>query len=259
MELYRECIGKGSPVLLIHGVLSDHTFFSGVARNLSNHAKVISYDRRGYGENSAVEGMDHSLAAQVEDAYEVLKACADTPAYVVGHSAGANIALGLALKYPEAVKQLVLIESSLAFNPQDAQMLADWRKELAGYAERNQLLKIFLSFQKVTGTKRSEKPAAPAKPQTTQMDRMRKNLKAFVYGDMHQMNAFVPEETLLRNLDIPVTVAVTQYNPDNIFWRTANNDGAYFGWPVVSFPGTHSAIEEDAEAFANKLMEVLQF
>ena len=66
MELYRECIGSGAAVLLIHGALSDHTFFSGVAEYLSKSCKVISYDRKGYGENPLDCQADYSLAAQAE-------------------------------------------------------------------------------------------------------------------------------------------------------------------------------------------------
>lgn len=258
MELYTECAGHGTPVLLIHGVLSDHTFFSGLAQNLSGSCKVISYDRRGYGESPFVSGMDYSLQAQADDACQVLQSFTDEPACVVGHSAGAHIALELAVRHRHAVRKLVLIEPSLAFNPEDARMLAQWRSELRGYAERRQFLKIFSSFQRATGAKRSEKPSPLRKQQPMQMERMRKNLQAFAYGDLQEMDAFAPDEVRLHNLDIPITVAVTQHNPDNIFWSTAVCDGAYFGWPVVSFPGTHSTIEENAEAFAKRVMEVLQ-
>ena len=254
MELYRECIGHGAPVMLIHGVLSDHTFFSGAAKCLSACCKVISYDRRGYGENASADGADYSLDTQAEDAYRVLRSFDDAPACIVGHSAGAHIALALALRYPHAVKKVVLIEPSLAFAADDAKLLADWRSELAQYAARGRLLQIVSSFQRITGAKRSAKPSAPG----VQLDRMRKNLRAFACGDLRELNAFTPPEAELRQLDIPVFVAVTQTEPENVFYRTAIHDSAYFGWPLVSLPGTHASLDEAAEPFAEKLCEILQ-
>lgn len=258
MELYQECIGNGTPVLLIHGVLSDHTFFAGVAHHLSNHCRVISYDRRGYGESPSADGTDHSLGTQAEDAYRVLKRFTDEPACVVGHSAGAHIALELAIRCPQSVKSLVLIEPSLGSHPEDQERLTHWHNELMEYAQRKQLLRIFASFQKITGTKRGEKASASLNPQAAQIDRMRKNLKAFVCGDLQEANSFVPAETQLRQVSVPITVAVTQHNPDNLFFNTAIHDGTHFGWPVVSFPGSHSSIEETSESFAGKLVDVLQ-
>ena len=258
MKLYQECIGHGSPVLLIHGVLSDHTFFSGVAQHLSNHCKVILYDRSGYGESPTVDGADYSLRTQAKEAYQVLKEFTDEPACIVGHSAGAHIALELAIQHPQIVKSLVLIEPSLGSHPEDVQILARWHNELADFVWHKQHLKILTSFQKITGTKRSKKTASSLYSRPVQMDRMRKNLEAFVRGELWEMDTFAPPEALLRQLSVPITVAVTQHNPDNLFFNTAMHDGTYFEWPVVSFPGSHSSIEEHAELFAKQLIELLQ-
>lgn len=257
MNLYCECFGSGTPVLLIHGALSDHTFFSGVAHHLSKCCKVISYDRRGYGENPPVNQADCSLAVQADDACQVLSSFANEPACVVGHSLGANIALELAIQYPHLVKKLVLVEPSLRTNPEDAQKLTDWHNELMGCVKRKQLLRIFTSFQALTGAQRQDKPSDALKLDAAKINRMRKNLEAFARGDLPQMNAFVPNEAQIRNLSVPVTVAVTKQN-NNVFFDTAIHDSACFGWPVVSFPGTHSSIEENSEPFARKLIEVLQ-
>lgn len=258
MELYQECAGQGTPVLVIHGALSDHTFFSGVAHRLSDYCKVISYDRRGYGESPFMSGTDYSLQTQAEDAYRVLKNFTDEPACIVGHSMGAHIALELAIRYPHMVSKLVLIEPSLGSNSTDAQKLADWHNELMGYVKSKQLLRIFTSFQTLTGAQRAERSSASPKLDATQINRMRKNLEAFARGDLPEMNSFVPDKAQIRELSVPITIAVTGHNTDNIFFNMAIHDGAYFGWPVVSFPGTHSSIEETSESFAKKLVEILQ-
>ena len=45
--------GSGTPVLLIHGLASDAEAMAPVAEALAAEARVIAYDRRGYGASSA--------------------------------------------------------------------------------------------------------------------------------------------------------------------------------------------------------------
>lgn len=256
MNLYRECTGSGTPVLLIHGALSDHMFFSGLVPYLSTHYQVILYDRIGYGKSNSVADSNYTLSVQAEDACRVLQSFTSEPAFVVGHSAGAHIALELAIQHPHLVKKLVLIEPSLGTDPNDAMELAEWHNELLGYVNQKQLLRIFPSFQRVTGGKPSiKKTGVSPRFDATQVNRMRKNLKAFSQGDLPQMDSFNPREEQIRQLSIPVVVGVTQQK-NNMFYKTAIHDSAYFDWPIVPFPGMHSSIEEHSKPFAEKLGEI---
>ena len=45
--------GEGAPVLLIHGLASDAEAMAPVAQALAGEARVIAYDRRGYGSSGA--------------------------------------------------------------------------------------------------------------------------------------------------------------------------------------------------------------
>src|SRR5688572_22603557 len=103
--------GSGAPVLFIHGVATTGELWAGDLEPLAAHCRLIVYDRRGYGRSSE---SPRSWQAHREDAAALLDRLAATPAVVIGYSAGANIALDLALSRPERVAALVLVDA--AFN-----------------------------------------------------------------------------------------------------------------------------------------------
>lgn len=106
--------GEGLPVLLVHGACTDSGFFAKVAGNLALKRRVISYDRRGYGESPAGREAPFDMATQVEDAAVILEELAHGEATaVVAHSAGCCVALELATRRPDLVSSLVLHEPAL--------------------------------------------------------------------------------------------------------------------------------------------------
>lgn len=87
-------------VYLVHGSLDRATSFARVVRRLPD-LRVITYDRRGYaGSRSLSVGV---LADHVADLVELV---GTGPAVVVGHSFGADVAMGAALAAPGAVTGL---------------------------------------------------------------------------------------------------------------------------------------------------------
>ncbi len=104
--------GEGDPVLMLHG--SDHRDNWRIWEpllGLADHFKLIMPDLIGYGESSKpVETPDHRVQALVvHDLSEHLRFHKVT---LVGSSWGGQIALELALRWPELVKSLVLIATA---------------------------------------------------------------------------------------------------------------------------------------------------
>jgi len=108
-KLYYEESGDGPPVLLLHPAGATASTWGDVTGDLAQSARVIAYDRRGYcrSEGATV----HSVSAHTADAAAVLEALTEVPAVVVGTSAGATIALDLAVRRPELVRAVVAHES----------------------------------------------------------------------------------------------------------------------------------------------------
>jgi pimeloyl-ACP methyl ester carboxylesterase len=100
--------GDGPPLVLVHGGFSDHrTNWERVRPLLQQRFTVYAIARRGRGETSATRG--HSVENECGDVAAVVRAMG-SPAFVLGHSYGAQCALGAALRYLAGVRKLVLYE-----------------------------------------------------------------------------------------------------------------------------------------------------
>lgn len=102
--------GDGSPVLLIHGT-GGPAWFGSIERLASRH-RVVDYDRRGFGSSSALQVRGY-LDDQIADSIAVIESLGLRDSVVVGHSWGGIVALGLAIRAPELVSRLILMEPPL--------------------------------------------------------------------------------------------------------------------------------------------------
>jgi pimeloyl-ACP methyl ester carboxylesterase len=106
--------GEGPPVLLIHETAADGRVWEPVADALSERARAISYDRRGWGSSTAPDGYQRTtIEEQSEDAASLLESAGAAPAVLCGAGIGAVIALDLLLRRPELVFGAILIEPPL--------------------------------------------------------------------------------------------------------------------------------------------------
>jgi pimeloyl-ACP methyl ester carboxylesterase len=103
--------GEGPPVLLLHGIarsLDDWT----EQHELLEGFRVYSVDLAGFGESDPLPGRA-TLPPYAEFVRGFLDAVGETrPVHVVGNSLGGAVAMLLALRYPERVRSLVLVNSA---------------------------------------------------------------------------------------------------------------------------------------------------
>lgn len=104
-------LGRGEPVLLIHGIGDDHRSWHRVVRGLARDHRTLAYDVRGFGASS-VGDADGTLAQLGDDAIAVLDALGLERAHLVGFSMGGTIAMRAALDHHERVGALVLVATS---------------------------------------------------------------------------------------------------------------------------------------------------
>jgi pimeloyl-ACP methyl ester carboxylesterase len=107
-DLYYEELGEGVPILLIHPAGSTASTWGGAVEQLAGLGRAITYDRRGYA-RSAGDPVQ-SVPTHTTDAAAILVSLAEAPAVVVGTSAGAAIAVDLAVRHPELVRVVVAHE-----------------------------------------------------------------------------------------------------------------------------------------------------
>jgi pimeloyl-ACP methyl ester carboxylesterase len=106
---YVEC-GQGQPLVLLHGNGSMIQDFetSGLLGLAAQRYRVIAFDRPGFGHSERPRSTVWTPNAQADLLHAALARIGITRAIVLGHSWGASVAVALALKYPQAVKALVL-------------------------------------------------------------------------------------------------------------------------------------------------------
>src|SRR3954447_11481690 len=107
LSLYYEEHGEGEPLVLLHGGLSSTEPFAAVVPALAATRRVIAVDLQGHGRTADVDRpfSIESMADDVAGLIEHLGGGAD----VLGYSLGGQVALGLAIRHPERVRNLALV------------------------------------------------------------------------------------------------------------------------------------------------------
>ncbi|TWV30577.1 alpha/beta hydrolase [Streptomyces misionensis] len=116
IELNVAVAGSGPAVLLLHGFPHTWEVWMDVMADLSDRYQVIAPDLRGFGASGrAATGYDAESLA--DDAAALLTALGVSSAAVVGIDAGTPPAFLLALRRPDRVRRLVVMESLLGRLP----------------------------------------------------------------------------------------------------------------------------------------------
>ena len=107
-DLYYEEAGDGVPILLIHPAGATASTWGVAVEELARTGRVITYDRRGYARSSGQPV--RSMSTHTTDAAAILQTLRTPPAVVVGTSAGAAIAVDLAVRRPDVVRAVIAHE-----------------------------------------------------------------------------------------------------------------------------------------------------
>ncbi|WP_086821623.1 alpha/beta fold hydrolase [Allokutzneria sp. NRRL B-24872] len=113
--LTHEVTGTGQPVVLLHPVGLDHTWFAPHAAVLAEHYQVIAVD--------LPTRVDLARAADAVAA--VLGQYTDEPAHVIGVSMGGMVAQYLALCHGHRIASLILCSTAGDFDPQARPVLRE--------------------------------------------------------------------------------------------------------------------------------------
>jgi proline iminopeptidase len=108
--IYYETIGNGRPLMVLHGGPGlSHTYFLPYLLPLAKHHRLIFLDERGSGRSQRLTDLSgYTLENMACDANAVRLALGVKTLDVMGHSFGGILAQEYAIKYPSAVRRLVL-------------------------------------------------------------------------------------------------------------------------------------------------------
>jgi 3-oxoadipate enol-lactonase len=105
-RLYYEECGKGpKAVILLHDGVVNSAVWDDVWPSLCKQFHVIRYDRRGYGHSPTTTKPYY----EADDVAAIIRDRKIAQAALIGSSHGGNIALRVALRFPEQISDLVLV------------------------------------------------------------------------------------------------------------------------------------------------------
>ncbi|MEX1336637.1 MAG: alpha/beta fold hydrolase [Candidatus Limnocylindrales bacterium] len=112
VSLFVDVVGNGTPLVLMHGGPGADHWTMQPFRRLSDHFTLVFYDHRcnGRSTGAAVETM--TFDDLTADADALREALGFERWAVLGHSFGGHVALEYALRYPDRLSHLVLLDTS---------------------------------------------------------------------------------------------------------------------------------------------------
>jgi pimeloyl-ACP methyl ester carboxylesterase len=120
---YSDSGGEGPPILFSHGFLMDGSMFDAQVEALRGGFRCVTWDERGHGDTPATEPFTYWDSA--DDALALLTHLGIQQATFAGMSQGGFIAMRAALKAPERVRALVLIDTQSGLEDPEAIPLYD--------------------------------------------------------------------------------------------------------------------------------------
>lgn len=116
-RIHVRIVGRGSPLVLLHGFMSSYYSFRFLVPDLSRHFRVISIDLNGFGLTERPTSPDSfQIESQADLVARILGKIGAVPATILGHSYGAAVASVIALRRPDVVRDLVLVSPASRFD-----------------------------------------------------------------------------------------------------------------------------------------------
>ena len=131
MNISFNIIGKGEPIIFIHGIGSRKISWNGIIKELKEKYLCISYDLRGHGESKVVQNT-FDLNDLVEDLEELRSYLKIQKVHLVGHSLGGMIAPSYAIKYRERVASVTLLSTAAFRKAEDEQKILNIISKIKG-------------------------------------------------------------------------------------------------------------------------------
>jgi pimeloyl-ACP methyl ester carboxylesterase len=225
--------------------------FASVAAHLAERYTVVTYDRRGCFRSTLDAPVDElRLETHGEDASLLLAALTNEPAYVFGSSAGALVALDLAIRSPQRVRVLVAHEPPVFGLRPD---LDDTQEDLHEVYRRQGGLELMRRLVAINGITYDDLEAGVEFPKRT----------AAPNGDALFAYTFLPvsryrlDVAALKAAPTRVVIAGASGGREYACYQYATALAARTGTSVVEFPSHHAGYVSHPRAFARRLHEVL--
>ncbi len=116
IKICYEIKGKGESVLLVHGFSDRKEHWRAQFGELAEYFKVIRFDNRGAGKSDRPDGV-YTMELFADDINSLLNHLELKETNIIGHSLGGMIVQNFAIKYPNRIKKIVLINTIAGMTP----------------------------------------------------------------------------------------------------------------------------------------------
>jgi len=211
-KIYYEGKGEGTPLVLIHGGLSDHRLWDDQFDYFAFHFRAIRYDGKGFGQSDPPKEtfFAHRDLNALLDFWQVERA------HLLGLSMGGGIAIDFGLEYPNRVKSLILAAPSLGGFPYSKALMQKGFELITLFLERGGEEAFRMLF---------EDPywqyTVPPRSREAARNKMKKLARTFfkvLRWDMNLMQPLSPPAIgRLSEINIPTLVIAAGFDhPDNL-------------------------------------------
>ena len=242
--------GTGPPLVLVHGSISDHTYWRPVLPALSTRFTVYAMERRGRGQSG--DSADYAIEREAEDVATLVDSISG-PVALLGHSFGALCALEAALLTGH-LRTLALYEPPLDANgfPSPPGLLGRLDAALAA-GDLDRVVETMMA--EVVGLSPVELTALRAGPSWTSLVATAHTLPR----EVRAAERYRFDLRRFRRLALPAVLLAGDTSPEP--FRVVGIDlvrQALTHSRVVSMPGVgHEAVETGPEVFAVAVLEWL--
>lgn len=108
VALFHREAGTGTPIVVLHGLFGSADNWGTIGKALSADHRVVLVDLRNHGRSPHAD--DVSYAAMAGDVHALFVQLGIHDAVLVGHSMGGKVAMTFAQRWPELLRQLVVID-----------------------------------------------------------------------------------------------------------------------------------------------------
>ncbi|MGH3775933.1 MAG: alpha/beta fold hydrolase [Pseudonocardiaceae bacterium] len=246
-----EEFGAGPPLVLVHGGISDRTYWAPIVPALAQRCTVLTVDRRGRGASG--DAASYAIDREFEDVAAVVDAI-DEPVHLLGHSYGGICALEAALR-TENLVTLVLYEPALVLNGAAGipASFIEQLEALVAAGERDRATELMMSEivglpAEVLAELRAD--AAAWQPMVDCVHTLPRELRS--------VSAFVFDAARYRALDVPTVLLAGTDSPPELHVGVGLVHDAVDGARVVTMHGVdHEAVTTGPDVLTATLMDLL--
>lgn len=112
INMYYEAHGEGEPLILISGNGAESSQWKDMIPTFTEKYKVITPDNRGAGRSDKPD-MEYSIEMMADDIIDLMDVLEIKEAHILGASMGGMIAQNIAFLYPDRVKSLILVVTTM--------------------------------------------------------------------------------------------------------------------------------------------------